>query len=66
MNEHTGPGAKASKREVILGALQGGDDFLSAQDVHAQLRASGQKVGLLFDAATLKLGLRVFQLVQPT
>ena len=46
MNENTGPGAKASKREVILGALQGGDDFLSAQDVHAQLRASGQKVGL--------------------
>lgn len=28
--------------------------------------SSGQKVGLLFDAASLKLGLRVFQLVQPT
>lgn len=39
-------GARASKREVILGALQGGEDFLSAQDIHAQLRASGQKVGL--------------------
>jgi Fur family ferric uptake transcriptional regulator len=47
MNDPVGStGGRASKRDVILGALQGGDDFLSAQDVHAQLRASGQKVGL--------------------
>lgn len=40
------PNAKVTKREVVLGALQGGDDFLSAQDIHANLRARGQKVGL--------------------
>jgi Fur family ferric uptake transcriptional regulator len=40
----TGP--RASKRELILGALRGGEDFLSAQDLHANLRAVGQKVGL--------------------
>ena len=37
---------KASKRDLILGSLQQGEDFLSAQDIHAKLRADGQKVGL--------------------
>jgi Fur family ferric uptake transcriptional regulator len=45
---------KASKRDVILGALQGGEDFLSAQDIHAHLRADGQKVGLATIYRTLQ------------
>ncbi len=36
---------KASKREVIVAALKG-QEFLSAQDLHAQLREHGQRVGL--------------------
>jgi Fur family ferric uptake transcriptional regulator len=47
-------GPRASKREMILGALQGGEDFLSAQDVHANLRAGGQKVGLATVYRTLQ------------
>jgi len=35
-----------SKRDVILDALHGSADFLSAQDIHARLRGEGQKVGL--------------------
>lgn len=36
---------KASKREVIVAALEG-QEFLSAQELHAQLREHGQRVGL--------------------
>lgn len=35
-----------SKRDVIFSALEGGEDFKSAQDIHAALRVAGQKVGL--------------------
>jgi Fur family ferric uptake transcriptional regulator len=45
---------KASKREVIQGALRDGEDFLSAQDIHANLRAVGQKVGLATIYRTLQ------------
>jgi Fur family ferric uptake transcriptional regulator len=45
---------RASKRDVILRALQGGEDFRSAQDIHANLRASGQKVGLATVYRTLQ------------
>lgn len=38
-------GAKESKREVIAAALKG-QEFLSAQELHARLRASDQRVGL--------------------
>ena len=41
----TGP-ARSSKREVVLGVLADGEDFQSAQDIHASLRVGGQKVGL--------------------
>ncbi|MET3961070.1 Fur family ferric uptake transcriptional regulator [Marmoricola sp. OAE513] len=34
------------KRDMVLGVLEGSPEFLSAQDIHAALRASGQKVGL--------------------
>jgi Fur family ferric uptake transcriptional regulator len=50
----TATSPRASKREVILGALQGGEDFQSAQDVHANLRAVGQKVGLATVYRTLQ------------
>jgi Fur family ferric uptake transcriptional regulator len=46
MTPADGAARVSSKREAILAALRGGDDFLSAQDIHANLRASGQKVGL--------------------
>jgi len=42
----TGPARSTSKREVVLGALAQGEDFQSAQDIHASLRVTGQKVGL--------------------
>lgn len=50
----TAPNQRASKREVILGALQDGEDFLSAGDVHANLRGVGQKVGLATVYRTLQ------------
>lgn len=34
------------KRDVVLGVLRGRGGFLSAQDIHTQLRSSGQKIGL--------------------
>lgn len=37
---------KVAKRDLVLGALQASGDFRSAQDIHANLRAAGQKVGL--------------------
>jgi len=46
MTPADGAARASTKREAILAALRGGDDFLSAQDIHANLRASGQKVGL--------------------
>jgi Fur family transcriptional regulator, ferric uptake regulator len=48
----TGP--RTSKRAVILDALSDGDDFRSAQDVHADLRSAGQKVGLATIYRTLQ------------
>ncbi|MCZ4500397.1 MAG: ferric uptake regulator family protein [Marmoricola sp.] len=36
----------ASKRDAVLEALTAEADFLSAQDLHANLRASGEKIGL--------------------
>jgi Fur family ferric uptake transcriptional regulator len=42
------------KREVILGALQDSEEFLSAQDIHAKLRTAGQKVGLATVYRTLQ------------
>jgi Fur family ferric uptake transcriptional regulator len=50
----TAANPRVSKREVILGALRGGEDFLSAQDVHANLRAAGRKVGLATVYRTLQ------------
>lgn len=46
MTPADGAARASSKREAILAALRGEDDFLSAQDIHANLRASGQRVGL--------------------
>lgn len=43
-----------SKRNAVLEALRDSDDFLSAQDIHAELRASGQKVGLATVYRTLQ------------
>lgn len=40
------PTAKVTKRDVILGVLRSTEDFQSAQDIHGNLRASGEKVGL--------------------
>jgi Fur family ferric uptake transcriptional regulator len=34
------------KRSVVLDVLAAGEPFRSAQDIHHQLRAAGQKVGL--------------------
>jgi Fur family ferric uptake transcriptional regulator len=36
----------STKRDVVLSALEGSEDFRSAQDIHAALRVTGQKVGL--------------------
>jgi len=41
-----GPARSTSKRELIMGALAQAEDFQSAQDIHASLRVTGQKVGL--------------------
>ena len=39
-------GGRRSKRDVIVDALRGGSEFQSAQDIHAQLRDRGERVGL--------------------
>jgi Fur family ferric uptake transcriptional regulator len=44
-SKRSGP-KQSGRREVILGALRDGEDFQSAQDIHANLRSSGEKVGL--------------------
>jgi hypothetical protein len=54
---------RARNGDIVL-ALEQGVDI--APFSFQRKDSSGQKVGPLFDAATLKLGLRVFQLVQPT
>lgn len=38
--------ARTAKQDLVFGALQVRPGFLSAQDIHADLRAAGQKVGL--------------------
>jgi Fur family ferric uptake transcriptional regulator len=49
-----GAARSSSKREVVLGALEEGEDFQSAQDIHAALRVAGQKVGLATIYRTLQ------------
>jgi Fur family ferric uptake transcriptional regulator len=48
--EHSGQAGRASRRtrqgDAVLGVVLGSDNFRSAQDIHAQLRASGETVGL--------------------
>lgn len=46
--------AKSSKRTIVLDALTGGEDFRSAQDIHARLRVAGQKIGLATIYRTLQ------------
>jgi len=44
------PPARVSRRtrqgDAVLNVVQGSDNFRSAQDIHAELRASGETVGL--------------------
>lgn len=42
----TGPIRTTRQRAAVLAILDEADDFLSAQDLHARLRASGRSVGL--------------------
>jgi len=39
-------GRETRQRSAVEAALAGGDDFRTAQDLHAQLRADGARVGL--------------------
>ncbi len=50
----TGTGRTSSKRDIVLGVLEDGEDFKSAQDIHAALRVSGEKVGLATIYRTLQ------------
>src|SRR5271167_1280283 len=50
MSEHAGQPARASRRtrqgEAVLNVVLGSENFRSAQDIHAELRAAGETVGL--------------------
>ena len=43
------------QRAAVVAALEGADGFRSAQDLHAQLRAAGERVGLTTVYRTLQV-----------
>ncbi len=40
------PGRRTRQGDAVLGVVLGSDNFRSAQDIHAELRAAGETVGL--------------------
>jgi Fur family ferric uptake transcriptional regulator len=49
-----GPARSSKKRDAVMEALEGSEDFRSAQDIHDAMRHAGQKVGLATVYRTLQ------------
>lgn len=46
MNDLSTPRRPSRQRSAVAAALEGLDGFVSAQDLHARLRAAGDRIGL--------------------